>query len=617
MAKNIRYQNVDITGGFWEKLQRRNREVTIPAVYDRFDETGRVGAFAQTWKEGDPCKPHIFWDSDVAKWMESVAYSLRKVSDADLEARVEAIIDQIEKNQDADGYFNSYFQVVEPDKRWTNRNWHELYCAGHLIEAAVAWADTTGRDRFLRCMCKYADYIEKVFMIDRSAAFTSPGHEEIELALVKLWGKTGEERYLKLAEFFLNERGTKNTAADDPSRVLDGSRNIQDHLPVREQDEAVGHAVRACYLYAAMTDVAAIRGDEGLKAACEKIWKNIVTRRMFVTGSIGQTRVGEAFSIDYDLPNKSAYAETCAAIALAFFAVRMNELAPKGEYGDVVERILYNGFLSATNTKGDAFFYENPLEIDLEAFRSLDVVGSRAGHPIPERVQVFSCSCCPPNITRFMAELGDFLYTTDNNTVYVNQYMDSTASFDGVKLVQSTNYPHEGRVTIQAEGFAGKRLALRLPSWCRKFSVEADGLPVDVKPENGWLILNGKAQMTVLLDMDMPLTLISANPKVHEDAGRVAMMRGPVVYCLEAVDNGENLRDIALIPGAETELSYDADFGAYCIHTHGTRSATIPDALYAPYTGLRIPVRLRFIPYYAFGNRGASDMLVWVDIKSV
>ena len=616
MAGNIWFNVVDITGGFWEKIQRRNREVTIHSVYDRFAETGRIGAFDFDWTEGKPNRPHVFWDSDVAKWMEAAAYILRKNPDPALQAQVEALIDRIEAHQAPDGYFNIYFQVVEPEKRFTDRNCHELYCAGHLIEAAVAWADTTGDERFLNCMRRYADYIEKVFVCDKSAAFSSPGHEEIELALVKLWLKTGEKRYLSLAEFFLNERGKAAQNSAGPGSWLDGSRNIQDHLPVREQEEAVGHAVRAMYLYCAMADIASITGDSALRDACRKLWENAVGRRMYITGGIGQTRVGEAFTIDYDLPNKTAYTETCAAIGLAFFTARMNELFPDGKYGDVIERILYNGFLSSTNLRGDAFFYENPLEIDLASFRAMDVTSSNPSHPIAERVRVFSCSCCPPNITRFVAELGDFLYTTDETTVYVNQYMDSTASFDGVTITQETNYPHDGRVAVKVSGMNGRTLALRLPGWCESFTLIAGGQPVPVQPEKGFLRIPVADSAEIVLTMEMPLVLVSANPAVHEDAGRVAVTRGPIVYCLEAVDNGENLRDIALTYGAPANLSFDPDIGAYAVETAGTRSAPVPEgALYAPYRAGRVPVKLRFIPYYAFANRGACDMLVWVDIK--
>lgn len=610
MAGNIKFDCVDIGAGFWGKLQTRNKNVTIHSVYDRFCETGRVQAFAHTWKEGERNRPHIFWDSDVAKWMESAAYILRKDPTVPkLEAQVEAIIDNIERNQDADGYFNSYFQVVEPEKRWQIRAWHELYCAGHLIEAAVAWHDTTGRDRFLRCMMKYADYIERVFVIDKSAAFTSPGHEEIELALVKLWCHTGEERYLKLAEFFLDQRGTTGVVLDDRGHAVSGTKNIQDHMPVREQTEAVGHSVRAMYLYRAMADVAGIRGDAVLRTACEKIWDSAVNRRMYITGGIGSTRVGEAFSLDYDLPNASAYAETCAAIALAFFATRMNELKPDGKYADVIERVLYNGFLSSTSLEGDSFFYENPLEIDLDRNRARDAVGDTGMRPITQRVRVFNCSCCPPNITRFVAELGDFLYTTDDTTVYVNQYTESTADFDGITIAQQTNYPHDGKITLKVTGMAGKTLAVRIPGWCGEYTCSHTGTLAD-----GYLRIPGADEMTVTLELAMPVTLIESRPEVHENAGRVALTRGPLVYCLEGVDNGPHLRDLAVLPEGAAQMEYDAKIGAYIIEVPGCRRDPARfHKLYEPYSrARRQDVRLRFIPYYAFANRGESDMLVWV-----
>ncbi len=613
MANNVGFEHVDITGGFWERIQTRNREVTIPNVYDRFAETGRIRAMKHDWKPGMPDKPHIFWDSDVAKWMEGAAYSLAKHPDTALEAQVEAIIDLIEAGQDPCGYFNSYFQTVEPDKRFTIRGDHELYCAGHLIEAALAWYDTTGRDRFLRCMIRYADYIERVFRLEHSAGFTSPGHEEIELALVKLWKHTGEERYLKLAEYFLDRRGRDKS---DPPSYEDGSMQVQDHLPVREQTEAVGHAVRAAYLYSALADVAKIRGDAELYALCRKLWKSITCRRMFITGGIGQTREGEAFTIDYDLRNGSAYAETCAAIGLAFFASRLSELEPRREYADVIERILYNGFLSSTNLRGDSFFYENPLELDQYNDRIIRAGIRRGGSPISERVRVFSCSCCPPNIVRFAAELGGYLYTEDGDTIYVNQYMDSCMTHDGVTVCQETDYPHDGRITLRARGLEERTLALRLPGWCGAYTLEVNGQSAEAPCEDGWLRIPGAEELEAVLTLEMPPVLISANPRVHEDNGRAALMRGPLVYCLESVDNGENLHDIALVPGAPFSPVWSEEFGAYCIETTGTRSVFAdPDALYAPYTGERCETKLRFIPYYAFANRGANDMIVWVDVQ--
>ena len=333
----ISYHDVEITGGFWQNMQRRNREATMPAVLARFEETGRMVAFRceKTWPEGK--KPHFYWDSDVAKWLEAAAYILQKQPNPVLEQAAEKIISLIEQNQGADGYFNIYFTTVEPEMRWRNRDWHELYCAGHLIEAAVAYYEATGRDRFLNCMRKYASYIERVFMIERSAAFATPGHEEIELAIVRLWRCTGEKRWLRLSEFFVNQRS--NNPKDKP--VCGEPRYAQDHLPAREQVTAEGHAVRAMYLYCAMADLAEDLRDEGLLNACRALFENITQKRMYVTGGVGSTHRGEAFTIDYDLPNETAYAETCAAVGLALFCRRMSAIEPDSRYADAAERLIY------------------------------------------------------------------------------------------------------------------------------------------------------------------------------------------------------------------------------------------------------------------------------------
>ena len=303
MIEKIPFSDVEITGGFWKKRQDLNRSTTIYAVRDRFAETGRFDAFRCDWKEGDPNRPHIYWDSDVAKWIEAVAYLVEKHPEPALEAAVEDVIDQIEKNQWDDGYFNICFSQFEPQNRFTRRTDHELYCAGHLIEAAIAWYRATGRPRFLQCMCRYADLIERVFAIEKSAAFATPGHEEIELALVKLYEATGDERYLKLSQFFVETRGT--TAEPDDSDY--NAAQTQSHLPVREQKTAEGHAVRAMYLYSAMADLARHTGDESLRAACETLFQNITGRRMYITGGTGSSAIGEAFTYDFDLPNYTAY----------------------------------------------------------------------------------------------------------------------------------------------------------------------------------------------------------------------------------------------------------------------------------------------------------------------
>ncbi|HBE14606.1 MAG TPA: hypothetical protein DCY74_10590 [Clostridiales bacterium] len=451
--KKVTYASCHITGGFWANMQKLIRETSMHAVYNRFDETGRIGAFRCDWKEGMDNKPHYYWDSDVAKWMESVAYIIRKYPNQELEEAVETLIDQIEKNQGADGYFNIYFTVVMPEKRFSNRDWHELYCAGHLIEAAVAWYETTGRDRFLHMMCRYADYIEKVFIIDGSAGYVTPGHEEIELALVKLYDVTGEKRYIKMVQFFLDHRGYNEKNEGD-------SINIQAHKPVREQYTAEGHAVRAMYLACAMADVALRMGDKNLKFACEKMFENIINQRMYITGGIGSSAVGEAFTVDYDLPNITAYTETCAAIGLALFAQRMMLLDMNGVYGDVIEKVLYNGFLSGISLDGKAFFYENPLEIPPAEQKAPGV-----RYPITKRLEVFRCSCCPPNITRFVSSVGDFLYTVDEKGIYCHQFMESVYEGEDFTLMMKTDYPHSGKVRFDYRG-QPTTLFVRVPGWC-------------------------------------------------------------------------------------------------------------------------------------------------------
>ena len=347
----VEFNNIKITGGFWKERQDLIRNVTAKAVYDRFYDTGRIDAFK--FDKKSEIKPHIFWDSDVAKWMEGVAYLIQEKSEPQLEAIVENLIDLIEKNQDDCGYFNIFFTVVEPQNRFVNRDCHELYCAGHLMEAAVAYYYATGKRKFLDLMCKYADYIEKRFKIDKDAEFVTPGHQEIELALVKMYEATGEKRYLELSKFFIDERGKRSEFKYDWCK----ESYHQSHIPVREQKEAVGHAVRATYLYCAMADLALRYNDKDLQSACETIFEDIVNHKMYITGGIGSSRAGEAFTIPYDLPNLIAYTESCAAIGLILFCHRMLLLTNDVKYSHVIERALYNGFLSSFSLDGKSFFY--------------------------------------------------------------------------------------------------------------------------------------------------------------------------------------------------------------------------------------------------------------------
>lgn len=612
--KNVSYKNIDITGGFWKDRQDLNKIVTIYAVRDRFKDTGRFDAFKCDWTEGKPKKPHFFWDSDVAKWMESAAYILSKERNEELEKEVDALVDLIEKNQDENGYFNIYFTVVEPDERFTIRDAHELYCAGHLIEAAVAYYEATGKDKFLKLMKKYADYIEKVFKIEDSAEFATPGHEEIELALVRLYRCTGEEKYLNLSKHFIDSRGARG----DKEELMIYN---QSHMPVREQRTAEGHSVRACYLYSGMADIAAEFDDEELKVALNSLFDNIVNRRMYVTGGIGSSHHGEAFTIDYDLSNPNAYAETCAAISLAMFAGRMNEIRPNGKYGDIVEKVIYNGFLSGLSLDGKSFFYENPLEI-VRADRTRNVSWpAKERFPLTKRKEVFDCSCCPPNVTRFIASIGGYVYTvgSDENTLYVNQYMESVSNLKlgdaDVEITQKTNYPWDGKVNITAKGMKGKTLALRIPAWSEEFTVEINGKTADIKPTDGFARIEVDAdEISAALRLDVSPFFVECNPKVNANAGRVALQAGPVVYCLEEIDNGPNLRDISISREPDFKVKWFDELGVQIIEAKSFRTKPF-DELYRRAQFEKEECKAVFIPYFAFANREECDMLVWTKVE--
>ena len=604
--QNIGFHSAEITGGFWKTKQDMAKNDTVYAVYDRFVETGRFAAFRFDWKEGQPGKPHYFWDSDVAKWIEGASYLIAKKRSPKLERIIDGTVDLIAEHQGADGYFNIYFTVVEPHARFTDRNKHELYCAGHLFEAAVAYFESTGKRKFLDLMAKYADYIYDRFYVRRDTGFRTPGHEEIELALVKLYRCTKNEKYLTLAKYFLDERGRRNEAD-----VL-GPEYPQSHLPVREQTEAVGHAVRAVYLYSGMADVAALTGDAELKRACLALFDDITTKKMYITGGIGSTSWGEAFTVPYDLPNLVAYSETCAAIGLALFASRMFELDPSSKYADVIERVLYNGFLSSTSLDGRAFFYENPLEVIpyLKTREAKTGTGKKAVHfPALRRQEVFECSCCPPNILRFLASLGGLICSDDGKTVYIHQYMQSKVTVArGEKMLtvrQSTRYPDNGKVKVTVTG-GDTKVALRVPFWCEKH----------FETVNGYAFFEVKDGEAVTVDFGMPTRFIEAKNDVVLDGGRYAVMRGPVVYCMEGADNEGHLRDIALDRRTAFKVSKNEALGVWALTARAWLREQDENApLYARAAFRFKPITATLIPYYAFANRGESEMSVWMNVK--
>ena len=602
----ISFSDVDVTGGFWKQKQDLIRDVTIFAVRDRFRDTGRFQAFHFSWHEGsDEPKPHFFWDSDIAKWIESAAFLLQKQPDAALEETVEQVIDCMEQHRDADGYFNIYHTVVEPNNRFGDRDHHELYCLGHLIEAGVAYYNATGRDRLLNILDRYIDLVIRVFCVERSANFTTPGHEEIELALIKLYRLRKEQKYLDLALFFLNERGVR------PEQGMAWCRRqyMQSHLPVREQKTAEGHAVRACYLYSAMADAAKETGDEALLSACKAIFDDIVLRKMYITGGIGSSNRGEAFTIPFDLPNDTAYAETCASIALSMFADRMKELDLDAKYADIVEREWYNGALAGLSLDGKRFFYENPLEINLADRTRHTSVRDSDRLPITQRVEVFDCSCCPPNLTRYIASVGSSVYSAAESAVFVHQFFANTAAVAGAQITMETNYPADGDVHLSVTGAKGKTLFVRIPGWCKRCTCSAP-----YRVQNGYAVFEIASDSFALdLTFDMQPVFLAANPAVRADVGKAALQYGPLVYCLESVDNGPDLFDLVVSTSGGADVQFREDLGANVITLPARRSDKAAfSALYAPCgTEKKVAAQATFIPYFAFANRGESDMAVW------
>lgn len=599
----IDFSYTKINDGFWKQKQDMVKNTTLYSVYDRFVETHRFDALSCTWKEGDPDMPHIFWDSDVAKWIEGASYILQEERVERLEAIIDDAVDKIVQNSDKNGYFNSHFLVTEQGKCFTDRSQHELYCAGHLIEGAIAYKNATGKDKFLKTMCKYADYIERAFKTEKNANFTTPGHPELELALVKLYEATNEKRYLELSKFFIDEHGRDTISEKNDSNYANFNPLYnQDELPLRERTTAEGHCVRALYLMCGAADIARKYNDKELLDSCKRFFDDIAMHKMYITGGVGSSHLGEAFTVPYHLPNRTAYNETCAAIALALFANRMLSAEVNSKYADAAERAIYNGFLSGVSMDGKSFFYENPLDVDPYFNNINNSTNSKEHFPITQRVEVFYCSCCPPNVVRFIPSIADFLYTYDDEAIYVHQYMYSETSLGDIKLSQNTAYPADGKISFKCTA-SQRKIALRIPAWCKSFSLNKG-----YEMKNGYAYIENDGDEIELI-FDMPVTFVKANKRVHENAGRVAVMRGPVVYCAEGIDNFNDLHSVK-IDTDSTPLTEDGEFILPSI----TLDAVVQkedDSLYSTIGDDYESCKLKLIPYYAFANRKETEMLVW------
>ncbi len=622
-----------VTDGFLAERMGTNRTVTLDVQYDQLVRTGRLAAWKQAAGRAQGPPPHIFRDSDVAKWIEAAAYVLATGVDADLEARVDAVIDDIAAAQRPDGYLNTHYIVAGLDGRWTNlRDAHELYCAGHLIEAAVAYRRATGKGKLLDVLHRYVEHIAATFGPGRGRKRGYPGHEEIELALVKLHRETGEALPLKLAAYFIDERGRRrggkhyfDIEADARGEASDSHRRArsheynQSHRPVREQREVVGHAVRAFYLYAGMADVAGETHDTDLLAACRRLWADATERKMYVTGGIGSSMRNEGFTAAYDLPNASAYAETCAAIALVFFAHRMLQIDPGGAYADVMERAIYNGVLSGVSLDGRRFFYANPLAVGDPGRLS----GTPRGEP--HRSEWFGCACCPPNIARLIASLPAYCYSVSPKDLYVHLYAAGEARCQvggrAVTLRQETRYPWDGRIRLNVSPDAPAVLALRLriPGWCRCWRATLNGREIEGRVSKGYLRLRRRweAGDAVELTLEMPVERVAAHPLVAADAGRVALCRGPLVYCLEQCDHAAAVEAIRLPDAAALTARFDADCLGGVTVIEGPALAVAKSGwkgrLYRPAGDCRHrPARIRAVPYCLWDNRTPGAMAVWL-----
>lgn len=619
----LSFTQVSIEDEFWAPRLRTNRERTIPIQYEQCKNTGRFDAFRLNWKPGMEPVPHIFWDSDVAKWIEAASYTLATHPDPRLESQLDEIIALVASAQMPDGYLNTHFTVVEPDQRWTNlRDRHELYCAGHLIEAAAAHFQATGKRALLDVLCRYADHIDRTFGPRPGQKRGYPGHEELELALVKLYRLTGEQRYLELSRYFVEERGRQphyfdleaRARREDPGKFWAGTYTyMQAHVPVREQHQVAGHAVRAMYLYSALADLAGETGDRSLLETCRELWLHLCNRNLYITGGIGPSPANEGFTADYDLPNETAYAETCAAVGLVFWNQRLLQLECDSRYADVLERALYNGVLSGVSLDGERFFYENPMS-------------SRGDH---HRRAWFDCACCPPNLARLLASLGQYVYAQSDRELVVHLYVQGRGRFSvagqGVLLHQETRYPWEGRVALRfdMEHPAAFALKLRIPGWCRQAALKVNTEPMEITPllERGYVTLERIWQPSdqVELQLEMPVERMHAHPDVRQDAGLVALQRGPLVYCLEAVDHSEPLQRILLPRAAQFSSHFEPELLGGITVIRAEALAADPsgweETLYRPQGPGLTPCRLTAIPYYAWDNRQPGQMRVWLPVR--
>lgn len=637
--KSVALNKIDIHDLFWNKYIDLVEDVILPFQWELIND--QVEGAEKSYcirnfrtlieKNGEPHRGMVFQDTDVAKWLEAVAYSLAKKKNGHLEELADQAIDLIEGAQCEDGYLNTYFTITGKE-RWTNLlEGHELYTAGHMIEAGVAYYEATGKEKILKVVRRFADYMCTVFGAEEGKNHGYPGHPEVELALVRLYHVTGEKRYLELSDYFVRTRGEKPCYFDTENCRKEGNYMfpefadfendyLQVHMPLREQTKAEGHAVRAVYLYCAMADLASEYQDEKLLEQCDKLWENITQKRMYITGSIGSASFGERFTCDYDLPNNTNYSESCATIGLAMFSNRMFQITRDGKYMDTVELALYNTLLSGIAMDGKHFFYVNPLEVIPEVAEKNPTMR----HVKTTRQKWFGVACCPPNITRTLASMGNYMYAVGENTLYSNLFISSEISAPlecgeiSVKL--SADYPDNGEIRYEITGKeAGEFvIAIRRPHYCGFCIVKINGEEVSYEEERGYIYLERSWQPgdIVELSLDVAFRFIHCNPRVYENIGKIALVRGPRVYCLEEADNGNYLKSVLVSPETEIAEVYREDLlgGTLCASFRGKRIdySNAGTNLYGTEKPAYEEDTLTAVPYCEWNNRGKGEMIVWL-----
>lgn len=584
MIEQIDFSHVKINDNFWSPRLSKHVSATLPVCIDQIEnQTGRIRNFENAAKGEGEHSGIFFDDSDVYKALEGMAYSLINNPDPELEKKADEWIDKFAAAQQPDGYINTFYTLTGLDKRWTNMDKHEMYCAGHMIEAGVAYYQATGKRKLLDVCIRMTDHMMSQF--GPGKRHWVPGHEEIELALVKLYQTTQEQKYLDFAYWLLEERGHGHGTMGDEGKW--DPVYYQDIVPVRRLTDISGHAVRCMYLYCGMADVAALKNDTGYIAAIDRLWDDVVHRNMYITGGIGSSRDNEGFTEDYDLPNLDAYCETCASVGMVLWNQRMNQLTGDSKYIDILERSLYNGALAGISLGGDRFFYVNPLE-------------SKGDH---HRQEWYGCACCPSQLSRFLPSIGNYIYASSDDALWVNLYIGNTGQIrigeTDILLTQETDYPWDGSVklTISMSQPLEKEIRLRIPNWCKTYDLSINGKRINVSEKKGYAVIKDwKSQDVIALDMDMPVEIVAADPHVKENFGKRAIQRGPLVYCMEEIDNPEYFDQIQLSPSTTFQTAFVSDIlnGIKTIKTNGrAQSAT-------------------FIPYYAWDNRKAGKMRVWI-----